>query len=108
MATEWDCPVPGSEDYDITASYDMGGVELSIRYRWWPRRSGWFVDISNADEVLVVEDHRLCGGATLFTDRTADGLPDGPLYLVSPEDMDQHHQLGTATLLYLTPDEAGE
>jgi hypothetical protein len=89
------------------ASYDPGGIELNISWRWWAHLEQWRATVEDADGGVLFASIPVSIGADLFLDRTLPGLPPGRLRVGGPRhlDLDAKDQLAACELMYLPDSE---
>lgn len=96
----------GPLDYAIALTVSLDGIEITLRLRWLPRCSGWYLTIEDSDGTVVSTGRRVCTGSPLIPDRTLTTLPPGQIVARGAVDLTRREYLGGAVqLLYLTADE---
>lgn len=94
----------GSFRYQITVNNgdDLDGTTLSLRYTWFERLSGWYLDIFDADGDTILGAQRIAPGAVLAF---PSDIPPGRFAVFGSDDYLQT-DLGTnLQLVYFTPTE---
>lgn len=77
----------------------LDGSIYLLRLTWWPRRSGWYLDLSTLDGVDIISGRRISPGDVPFP-RGVVGAPRGSFFVTGWEDPAPMSALGNAFELY--------
>lgn len=100
MAVEVLQAFPGVPSFRYRVTLD--GVRFDVRFTWFERRRGWFLDVWTADGTPIVSGRRLSPGSSPLIGLGLDDDPAGLLYVSGPDPYNQADLGASLRVVYVS------